>query len=182
MVSPFVGRLRRHATSLPFSIAIAVFTLALTAAADAGTRPALEWSLAFNPGVSSEDLGATLYSRTDRNVVYFAGNGTAHANFTPPPEGVPRYPYTKLLPEGAGFDFHFQSRGVYVGRIDTTTNLLEFFSFVLFGPSTSLTLKVTDMAIDSNGDIYVVGSVSHFIESQDQFPVTNRFAGCHREK
>ncbi len=173
-----VGKSPGRLFPLPAFIAIVILMVALMPEADAGRRPDLDWSLTFNPGVSSEDLGATLYSRTDRNIVYFAGNGTAHANFTPPPEGVPRYPYSKLLPEGAQFDFHFQSRGVYVGRIDTTTNSLEFFSFVLFGPGTSSTLRVTDMAIDSNGDIYVVGSVSHFIESQDEFPVTNRFAGC----
>jgi hypothetical protein len=150
--------------------------------ATAGTPADIEWSMAFNPGQTSEDIGAVEWSRTEPGVVYFAGNGSAHDVDGQNPAGTPRYPYSKLLPEGAEIELASRSRGIYVGKIDTRTNALQFFSFVLFGASASNVLRVTDMAVDYDGNILVVGHSSTFIEQTDDFPYLRPGPGCRNSQ
>ena len=153
--------------------------------AEAGTRPEIDWSMAFNPGITGENIGGVAWSRVEPGVVYFAGNGSAHNSNPADPQdivGIPRYPYTKILPEGSQVERSSRSRGVFVGKMDTATNAMEFFTFVLLGDNASSTLRITDMAVDYDGNILIVGHSSIYIEQTGDFPRVNPGPGCRNSQ
>ncbi|MDH5620707.1 MAG: SBBP repeat-containing protein [Gammaproteobacteria bacterium] len=146
--------------------------------ANAGTRPTIQWSIAFNTDSTAHSFGAVHYSESEPDIVFMAGAGDFYAigHEFPDPS---IYPQTKMLPEGVDLSNAVpgEDDGIWVAKINYRTNEIVFFTFIVLGKAATHPV-VSDMAIDASGDIFLVGHTTVTPQAVPPFPQVNPVAGC----
>jgi len=153
--------------------------LLLAGVAGADRRPEIAWSTSFTATTSSDIVYIVRFSETEPDMVYFAGVGTPISGFTDGNgDKYDAYPYTSILPSPDPVRPVDRGQGLFVGKMNYVTNSLEFLSFVKTDPKR--VTELTDMDFDENGNIYLIGNISHYVGNFSALPQNLDMVGCHR--